>query len=171
MTCVSPSPSKIPYGEFSPVRLQTDCRRRPSPLATMGSMQSTSPCASALYAATAQVPSDRGPCGQTLAGPCGPIGTIANDQGTSVQRPLARQPVLLSRRVNAYYGLIRASGPAALVAVHQHFTPEETALGGRARGSPIYSAELCDHAVSRTPVAHGLHLVVPSSAVLAFART
>jgi hypothetical protein len=53
-TCVSPSPSKIPYGEFSPVRLQTDCRRRPSPLAPLGSMQSTSPNASALYAATAQ---------------------------------------------------------------------------------------------------------------------
>ena len=27
---VSPAPSKIPYGEFSPVRLQTSCQRRPS---------------------------------------------------------------------------------------------------------------------------------------------
>lgn len=66
MTCVSPSPSKIPYGEFSPVRLQTDCRRRPSPLAPLGSMQSTSPGTSALYAATAQASLDRGPGGQTF---------------------------------------------------------------------------------------------------------
>jgi len=28
MTCVSSSPSKIPYGEFSPVRLQTNFQAR-----------------------------------------------------------------------------------------------------------------------------------------------
>ena len=33
----------------------------------------------------------------------------AYSQGVPVQRPLARQPVLLSRRVIAYYGLICAS--------------------------------------------------------------
>jgi hypothetical protein len=124
-TCVSPSPSKIPYGEFSPVRLQTDCRRRPSPLAPLGSMQSTSPGAFALYAATAQAISERGPCGLPLAEPLGPIGTIRHDRGTSVQRPLARQQVMLSRRVYAYYGLIRASGCATAVALHRLFSPEE----------------------------------------------
>jgi hypothetical protein len=38
------------------------------------------------------------------------MGAIVDNQGTSVQRPLARQRVRLSRRVHAYYGLIHASG-------------------------------------------------------------
>jgi len=33
MHCVSSAPSKIPYGEFSPVRLQAGCPQRPSPSA------------------------------------------------------------------------------------------------------------------------------------------
>jgi len=36
-------------------------------------------------------------------------GTTPSNSNTSIQRPLARQRVLLSRRVIAYYGLIRAS--------------------------------------------------------------
>jgi hypothetical protein len=88
-------------------------------------MQSTSPGAFALYAATALATLDRGPYGLPLAEPFGPIGAIASDRGTSVQRPLARQRVMLSRRVLAYYGLIRASGSAAAVAVHRLFTPEQ----------------------------------------------
>ena len=74
------------------------------------------------------------------------MGANVNDRGTSVQRPLARQRVMLSRRVNAYYGLIRASGSTAPVANHRLFHAREAALSGRARGSPIYSAWLCGHA-------------------------
>ena len=149
-TCVSPSPSKIPYGEFSPVRLQTDCRRRPSPLAPLGSMQSTSPSAFALYAATAQATLDRGPRGLTFAEPCGPIGTIANDRGTSVLRPLARQWVLLSRRVHAYYGLIRASGSAAAVALHRLFSPEELLWAAQPEG-PQFTPPDCPAMPSPLP--------------------
>ena len=61
---------------------------------------------------------------------------------------------MLSRRVIAYYGLIRdseslpttydfAAGPAA---------PKEIGLRWESRGSPIYSAELCSRAASLTPV-------------------
>jgi hypothetical protein len=47
-----------------------------------------------------------------------------------VQRPLARQEVMLSSRVVAYYGLIRASGTAARQNL-AFVTPEDTAQGGR----------------------------------------
>jgi hypothetical protein len=169
MTRVSPSPSQIPYGGFSPVRLQTDCRRRPSPWAPVGSMQSTSPGAAAFYAATAQALLARGPCGRPVGEPCGPIGTNANDRGTSVQRPWARQRVRLSRRVHAYYGLIRASGSPGPVAHHRLLAPEELLWAGRARRSPIDSAWRSDHAASPTPVARGVRVVVASAAAVAFA--
>ena len=78
---------------------------------------------------------------------------------------------MLSRRVIAYYGLIRdseflpatydfAAGPAA---------PKEIGLRWEFRGSPIYSAGLCSHAASLTPVARRLQMTVASSSVLAFA--
>jgi len=83
---VSFSPSKIPYVGFSPVRLQTRRQARPS--------------SGDLYAPQAGALKSCSPSGQYG----GPDGT-----GSLVQRPLARQRVLLSRRVIAYYGLIRAS--------------------------------------------------------------
>jgi hypothetical protein len=105
-------------------------------------MQSTSPGAFALYAATALATLDRGPYGLPLAEPFGPIGAIASDQGTSVQRPLARQRVMLSRRVVAYYGLIRASGSATTAAVHRHFTPEELLQAAEPEG-PQFTPPNC----------------------------
>ena len=84
--CVSLSPSKIPYVGFSPVRLQTRRQARPS--------------SDDLYAPQAIASPSYGPCGQDVGLGC---------EGVPVQRPLARQRVLLSRRVIAYYGLIRAS--------------------------------------------------------------
>ena len=62
---------------------------------------------------------------------------------------------MLSRRVIAYYGLIRPSeslsttyGFAAEAAA-----PKDIGLGWESRGSPIYSAGLCSRAASLTPVA------------------
>ena len=119
-------------------------------MAPLGSMQSTSPSAFALYAATAQATLDRGPRGLTFAEPCGPIGTIANDRGTSVLRPLARQWVLLSRRVHAYYGLIRASGSAAAVALHRLFSPEELLWAAQPEG-PQFTPPDCPAMPSPLP--------------------
>jgi len=53
---------------------------------------------------------------RTLVSPQGEITArtrrgIASPQNCPVQRPLARQRVILSRRVDAYYGLIRGSRP------------------------------------------------------------
>ena len=62
---------------------------------------------------------------------------------------------MLSRRVIAYYGLIRPSeflsttyGFAAEAAA-----PKDIGLGWEFRGSPIDSAGLCSRAASHTPVA------------------
>lgn len=93
---VSSSLSKIPYGGFSPVRLQTGSPRRPS----------SSISRSYLYAVQVR-PSDP----LAFAGICSGSSVIA----PPVQRPLAGQRVMLSRRVIAYYGLIRDSGLLPLI--------------------------------------------------------
>ena len=82
-------------------------------------------------------------------------GTTPSNSNTSIQRPLARQRVMLSRRVIAYYGLIRDS--ESLSATYgfaaESAAPKEIGLGWGSRGSPIYSAGLCSRAASHTPVA------------------
>ena len=97
MQHVSSSLSKIPYVGFSPVRLQTGSPRRPSSCSAR----------SYLYAVPVR-PSD-------------PIAIAGILSGSSVvtappvQRSLARQRVLLSHRVIAYYGLIRDSNLLPLI--------------------------------------------------------
>ncbi len=91
MQHVSSFLSKIPYGGFSPVRLQTGSPRRPSSSITR----------SYLYAVPVR--------------PLRPCSHCWQFSGSSaiappVQRPLARQRVMLSHQVIAYYGLIRVSG-------------------------------------------------------------
>ena len=97
---VSSSPSKIPYGGFSPVRLQT------------GRSAATFGRNAGLYAAAcAPVSPQRVP---TCAAQCRARrghGRRGDSLDVPVQRPLARQRVILSRQVIAYYGLIRASRP------------------------------------------------------------
>ena len=62
---------------------------------------------------------------------------------------------MLSRRVIAYYGLIRDS--EFLLATYgfaaEAAAPKEIGLRWESRGSPIYSAGLCSRAASHTPVA------------------
>ena len=62
---------------------------------------------------------------------------------------------MLSRRVIAYYGLIRAS--ESLSATYEFATesasPKEIGFRWESRGSPIDSAGLCSRAASLTPVA------------------
>ena len=55
---------------------------------------------------------------------------------TSIQRPLARHRVMLSRRVIAYYGLIRASEflPATYGFAARAATPRENGLRRESRG-------------------------------------
>ena len=86
---VSLTLSKIPYGGFSPVRLQTRSRRRPS---------SGKP---RLIRRPRLVLDPLWPRRACCAG--GRLPTYL------VQRPLARPAVIVSASVNAYYGLIRAT--------------------------------------------------------------
>ena len=99
-------------------------------------------------------------------------GTTPNNSSTSIQRPLARHRVLLSRRVIAYYGLIRASEslPAAYGFAAGSASPKEHGLGWESRGSPIYSDGLDSRAASLTPVARRVRMAVASPPVLAFTR-
>jgi hypothetical protein len=62
---------------------------------------------------------------------------------------------MLSRRVIAYYGLIRASEslPATYGFAAGSAAPKEIGFRWESRGSPIYSAGLCSRAASLTPVA------------------
>ena len=62
---------------------------------------------------------------------------------------------MLSRRVIAYYGLIRPSEslPATYGFAAESAAPKEIGLRWESRGSPIYSAGLCSRAASLTPVA------------------
>src|SRR5271169_2097405 len=62
---------------------------------------------------------------------------------------------MLSRRVIAYYGLIRDSEflPATYEFAAESAAPKEIGFGWESRGSPLYSAGLCSRAASLTPVA------------------
>ena len=77
---------------------------------------------------------------------------------------------MLSRRVIAYYGLIRDSEslPAAYGFAAGAAAPKENGLRWESRGSPIYSAGLCSRAASHTPATRRVRLTVSSSSVLAF---
>ena len=106
-------------------------------------------------------------------------GTTPSNANTSIQRPLARHRVVLSRRVIAYYGLIRPSEslPATYEFAARAAAPKEIGSRWESRGSPIYSAGLCSRAASLTPVApksandccflvgFSLHLLVKGSAI------
>jgi len=76
----------------------------------------------------------------------------------------------LSRRVIAYYGLIRDSEslPATYEFAAESAAPKEIGLRWESRGSPIYSAGLCSRAASHTPVPRRVQMTVASSSVLAF---
>ena len=77
---------------------------------------------------------------------------------------------MLSRRVIAYYGLIRDSEslPATYEFAAESAAPKEIGLRWESRGSPIYSAGLCSRAASLTPVSRRVQMTVASSSVLAF---
>ena len=94
---VSPAPSKIPYGGFSPVRLQTSIRVPPSSaqrrLIDTFLPRRWSPAFLVRLLGLASHPNAPNADSESL-----------------VQWPLAPRPVLLSSRLNAYYGHIRDSG-------------------------------------------------------------
>ena len=168
---VSPSPSKIPYGGFSPVRLQMDRQWRPSTTSRGLSAVHIRPMRPSYTPPPLQLPGIRDPRRDypfsNLSVQCG---ATPNQFNTSIQRPLARHRVMLSRRVIAYYGLMRTSEslPAAYGFAAGAAAPKENGLRWEPRESPIYSAGLCSRAASHTPATRRVRLTVSSSSVLAF---
>jgi len=128
---VSPSLSKIPYGGFSPVRLQMDRQWRPSTTSRGLSAVHTRPTTPSYTPPHLQLPGIRDPRRdypfENLPVQCG---TTPSNSNTSIQRPLARQRVMLSRRGIAYYGLIRASEslPATYGFAAESAAPKENRL-------------------------------------------
>jgi hypothetical protein len=108
-TSVSSSPSKIPYGGFSPVRLQTGIGIPPRSSPAGSNLSARPACLRHPMAYTRSqflsperaISYRRGTCVQAVLPP--------SDANIPVQRSLAPRRVLLSRRLLAYYDLIRAS--------------------------------------------------------------
>src|SRR5271166_4833210 len=94
------STSKIPYGGFSPVRLQMDRQKRPSTTSRSLSAVHIRPTTPSYTPPQLQLPGIRDPRRdypfENLPVQCG---TTPSNSNTSIQRPLARQRVMLSRRV------------------------------------------------------------------------
>ena len=102
--------SKIPYGGFSPVRLQTGSTGippRPSPVGTNLSARPASLRHPLAYTRLLSLSPKRANCYRR--GTCVQAALPSSDANLPVQRSLAPQRVVLSRRISAYYDLIRAS--------------------------------------------------------------
>ncbi len=114
MQFVSSSPSKIPYVGFSPIRLQTGIGPRPSRAQDSLSARPAFTSLGQTYT-WSKLPSQKGNGPQPYSrffrsGAKAQVGSPFHiGVSNPVQRPLARQRVMLSPRVNAYYGLIRNS--------------------------------------------------------------
>ena len=147
-SCVSSTPSKIPYVGFSPVRLQTGVQPQPSSRNALGLYAARSPGVRPL----------------ALAGMYG--GVFALD--VPVQRPLARQRVMLSRQVIAYYGLIRDSQSLPLTYVFA----SGSLPSGRDREVPHFTLRVLLSVPPPVPRRTGrLQVVVASPTVVAFAQS
>ena len=104
---VSSSLSKIPYSGFSPVRLQTGIQPRPSSTMPSLSARPASPHPCRIYTRLQSLSPKRANCFRSRT--CVQSGLSFSDPDYPVQRSLAPQRVMLSRRIIAYYYLIRAS--------------------------------------------------------------
>jgi hypothetical protein len=172
ITCVFPSPSKIPYGGFSPVRLQTEIPPPPSSQMPGLSAARIPPAIGLISGHRPGSQPLRPTKGLTVGKRMHPLQAAQRlvTQADSVQRPLAPQRVILSRRIIAYYGLIRASRSLPPTYVFAGGTSCPGAcLGRRTRGSPIYSLFLCRRAVLHTPVDRMVASGCASPSALTFA--
>ena len=105
---VSSSLSKIPYGGFSPVRLQTGIQPRPS--STMSSLNAR-PVFTQTPGIYTRLKSLSPKRALFRSRTCVQAGLPLSYMNHPVQRSLAPQRVILSHQITAYYDLIRASLP------------------------------------------------------------
>ena len=162
------SPSKIPYGGFSPVRLQTGIQ----PQSSLTGIRVKREARMRRIHATLSVAI------VTLSGSCSPrfprsiytSCTVPSSCDFPVQRPLARLRVIVSRWVFAYYGLIRGSRPARCLI---SFIQQARALrppSGWARELPQFAPRVFPFVPPSVPrQTQRLPMTVPSPLALAFA--
>ena len=105
---VSSSLSKIPYGGFSPVRLQTGIKPRPSSTLLSLSVRPTYPQTPWTYTRLKSLSQKRA---FFRSGTFVQAELPLSYTNNPAQRSLAPQQVVLSHRIIAYYDLIRASCP------------------------------------------------------------
>src|SRR5579863_6935279 len=162
---VSSSPSKIPYGGFSPVRLQTGYWPwRPSPAHRSA--------VSARHASTQRrnrlIRHHPPSAGSPMVLSDMVVGSVARTP--PVQRPLARQRVVLSHQVIAYYGRMRVS--RALPPIYgfiQRICPCQSHPGS-SREVPQFTLLIFPSVPSSIPRWIGkVHLTVSSPPALTFA--
>jgi len=138
------SPSKIPYGGFSPVRLQTGVQLQPSSTVRRVKCKVHIRRVSVnLYAATAAISGTYGPCGQDRRHPLIPA--------FQSRGPWLAAGLCCPRRSMLTMASSETLVPTtALSSSSSHLYP--TTLYGRVtRASPIYSVCLSLRAVFRTP--------------------
>ena len=164
---VSCSPSKIPYVGFSPVRLQTGIRLRPSSMRVwVKHLACIHHPNINLYAAKVMTI-----C--SLMALYGQVGDYADKrsihQDHPVQRPLTLLRVMLSPWVIAYYGLIRDSQPfRCLISFVQRIFALRPSMGWY-RELPQFAPHICSIVPSYVPRrSKRLHMAVTSPFTLAF---
>jgi hypothetical protein len=165
---VSSSPSKIPDVGFSPVRLQTGIQPQPSPARYGLSARPTYTRTLQTYMRSKLSNIDGGNHYRSRAFAQADLPSMR--KSNPVQRPLARQWVMLSPRVIAYYGLIRNSRPLpSIYGLYDGSLPYGLVWAGIERLPNLLRVSLSTVPSSVPRRAERLPMTVPSPPVLAFA--
>jgi hypothetical protein len=168
MHYVSSSLSKIPYGGFSPVRLQTGIQPQPSLVRCGLSARPTFTRSLTTYMGLKSLTQNRAHRFRRRAKAQAVLPSLSEDN--PVQRPLAPQRVMLSPRLVAYYGLIRNSQPLpSTYDLYDGSLPYGLVWAGIERLPNLLHMSLSSVPSYVPRRAKRLHSTVPSPSVLAFA--
>jgi len=168
MHYVSSSLSKIPYGGFSPVRLQTGIQPQPSLVRCGLSARPTFTRILTTYMRLKSLTQNRAHRIRRRAKAQAVLPSLS--KANPVQRPLALRRVMLSPQVIAYYGLIRNSQPLpSTYGLYDGSLPYGLVWAGIERLPNLLRISLSSVPPYVPRRARRLHLTVPSPSVLAFA--
>jgi len=162
------SPSKIPYGGFSPVRLQTGIPPQPSPPSRGLSARPTfpRPLATYMWLKLLTQKKVKPPRNRAIA----QAGLPSLLSSIPVQRSLALQRVMLSLQVLAYYDLIRNSLPLlSIYVLDDRSWPYGLVWAGFERLPNLLRMSLPTVPPSVPRWTGGVPLAVSSSSMIAFA--
>jgi hypothetical protein len=161
------SPSKIPYGGFSPVRLQTGMQSQPSLPGSGLSARPTSPRTLVTYMRLRLLTRKRAEPTRNRALAQADLSPLL--PSVPVQRPLALRRVMLSLQVIAYYGLMRNSHPLLpIYALYGRSLPYGLVWAEGERLPNLLRLSLSTVPPSVPRWTRGVPLTVPSPSALAF---